>query len=93
MVAPPIPVVVNAVKPVQADELTVIVEPPVMLTVSTLLTVAEIGVEIAAVCATLNMSLPAPPLIESKAVHRESIALNVSLPAVPVKLSIPVVSV
>jgi hypothetical protein len=40
----------------------------------------------------LKVSLPAPPLIASKAVQRESIALNVSLPAVPVKLSIPVVS-
>jgi hypothetical protein len=51
---------------------------------------------IAAVSAILSVSMPAPPFrlssVPKVAVPPSGIELNVSLPEVPVKLSIPVVS-
>ena len=46
----------------------------------------------AAVEAILNVSVPAPPLILSKLLIVEFVALNVSFPAVPVIESTPEVS-
>ena len=89
--------VVRPEKPVAV--LTVTAAPLVKLTVSMLLTVAPTGMEIAAACVTLNVSLPAPPSILSATVQVAAVvsaALKVSSRAVPTKaapVSAPVVSV
>ena len=92
--APPKPVVVSLVRPVQPEASTATVPPEDRLAVSTFLTTTLAGTEIAAVSATVSVSVPLPPSMLSKAlsaaVETEPFVM-VSLPAVPGTVSIPAV--
>ena len=88
--------VFKAVRPVQPVVVEVIVEPLVKFTVSMPVTVAAVGVAMAALLMTLKVSVPAPPLMASPVVQTAAPAISpavmVSLPVVPVNESTPVVS-
>ncbi len=97
------PTVLKPVKPVQAIVVSVIPALLTTLAVSTPDTVAPVGIATVALLWMFSVSFPSPPTTASSAVQvvlrvpasETSYALNVSLPAVPVKaapVSIPVVS-